>query len=174
MEIIEILSPVVADQGAITVNTAVDFVTPTQLTNFKVMQSYSFALGGNLSHFVAGDNFTVLSCGFIIPPELSLYFGTGSALNDPLFILTYNIGGADLPVQQFGSSATMKMFAGNYEMSVGTYINIVSQTKTHNFQLKVALANVNISMLNIPAALNTKVFNIMPFMKILHNSPMYA
>jgi hypothetical protein len=134
--------------------------------------------------FSKGDSFTVLSAGLIIPESFTLWkdpalnfsslpktnlspFGlvSSSLYNFPNFQSSLQF----LPMENY--ECAMDVF---FDCSSAVPIVGVQTLLTENFNLvcNVATVNLFISMAGVPAALNGKVYQVVPFYKILHTLPL--
>jgi hypothetical protein len=142
--------------------------------------------GGNVSKFVRGDSFVVLSCGYFLPEGFRIYgYEEAGLLKYPVPILYLGGrpagGGADISIDSFGNGGQLRLPFPNYEFSIGTFCDPEANNLTAaTFELKEAFPivsgvdSVQISMVNVPASLNTIVFKVIPWIKVLHNFPMTA
>jgi hypothetical protein len=176
-EIIENLTLSLAKCPAFTVNNAVDFVTavlpggPQKLFN-----------PGLNKNFLKGDSFRILSLGLVFPESFTLW--KDPALSDEAL--------AYLLVAPFGVTANELYFYPNlpggffylpfenYETITDVFfdcrlaINSVNPVRTllnENFYLQCffGVTALQVSMQGVPAAMNAKVFQLVPFVKIVHN-----
>lgn len=175
-EIIDVLSCDTESCAIFTVNTAVEsVVVPVGLS--RILYN-----GNGKFKFAAGDNFILMSMGFILPEQFTFFKDApnnhacfeiqpwGLTSNFPYFF------------QNLGSRVLLPL--ENYELGIGTYFEceeckrVVDPSKTlltEDFQLNINFRKIpNISMLNVPAAYNGKTFYIIPFVKILHNIALVA
>jgi hypothetical protein len=176
-EIIDLIGPPLANCASFTVNNAVDSVVIT----LPVGNSFARNVFGS-NVFVKGDSFRVLSMGFILPESFTFFKAGAAAPFISISVLPFGKVTGQAYVYPGLASGFQFIPMENYELVMDLFfscknaINSVDPTKTllsENFQLSVAPAVVyNISMLGVPAALNAKVFYIVPFLKILHNLPM--
>lgn len=175
MEIIDILTPQVSDCGSFVVDNAVDSVIVNIPAGHKVMYACD-----DLSSFVRGDNFTILSIGYFIPERFMVY---GYQNADPAFVNSVpqisllSIGSLGLGVPlHIGQNGKILIPFPNYEFSIGQFIDTESSGMTDPlFQITCKFPYDNdtdkllISMVDVPAVLNGKTFNIVPFIKVMHN-----
>lgn len=171
-EVIEVLSPFYDNRPVFTVNTAVNFVQVIpDIANPVILLS-----GNSKFTFRRGDCFTVLSVGYFIPEQFAIFsMDEVVSFNSlPIFKLYGFNGGGAVPVTQFGTDGEFKIPMPNAEISTGVFVDPeVAGFIGANFYLYSSfpyLANsLQISMANVPAALNGLTFKITPFVKILHN-----
>lgn len=176
-EKIDILTPKYTDCSFFTVNNAVNSVD-LNLVDPGPLPLYA---GNNKSKFQRGDCFVVISAGYFIPEGFRIY-GYESAGADlwsvPMIQLTAlkSTGGPQIAIMNFGNLGLMRLPFPNYEFSIGTFTdteeqNINSPTfeLTTIFPYWIAPDQPQISMINVPVALNGIVFRIVPFFKVLHN-----
>lgn len=176
-EIIDVMSPMFGTCPTFTVNTAVNYVQVIpDAMNPAVMN------GGNFKYkFQRGDFFTVLSVGYFVPEQFALY-GMDEAVNSntlPILKLFSADGVGYIPVSQFGSEGEFKIHMPNTEISVGVFVDTeLLGLNQPDFKLYTSfplLSNsLQISMINVPAALNGITFKITPFIKVLHNFKLTA
>jgi hypothetical protein len=184
-EIIDIMTPAI-DRGAqFTVNVAALYVPIVQVPAATPI----LYTGSGASKFVHGDNFLILSAGYFIPECFSLAnFDSPSDpsynMAVPQFMLTaYGLVTAiNYAIGAFGNGGLLRIPFPNYEMSIGTFVDVIHNALPINegFQLQLDFPiypgampiQANVSMVNVPAALDTKVIYITPFLKVLHNLPL--
>lgn len=169
-ELIDVMMHLPGSQPNFTVDTSgVDFVTVTNPALPVYVQNAS-----GLNIFSAGDNFRLLSIGYIIPENFTIFgdspirfqitpYGTVSGLTyyNPIWSGTYQY----LPMENFElvQDALFNCFDA-YRTGFPAF-NLTSE----NFKLSVSnLVGLRISMLGVPTSLNGKTFYIKPFIKILH------
>jgi len=189
-EIIDILMPLETGCSRFTVNhAAAGGVVP--ITNPPAMSFlYNASIG---SFFSKGDSFIILTFGVIlplsfqfdrqvnvgnIPPRVTLQIsGYGETTN-----LDYNF--QELAVVSAGGSSGsyFYMIMENFDTPLDVFVDIPNEPPitghsliSERFRLKLSLFNLlgyNISMVNVPAALDGTVQYIVPYVKILHNTPL--
>lgn len=175
-EIIDVLTTPIDKGAQFTVNTAVATVDLVTVTGF---QERMYA-GSGTSLFARGDNFILLSCGFFIPESfvMSEYENLGPG-DYPVPVLLFageKQGGGIISFFNIGSNGLLRIPFANYEMSNGVFINPEDNNLTDNFYFTclfpytVGVDRPQISMQNVPAALNGDTFYVTPFVKILHNT----
>ena len=176
-EIIDILMPNIDAAPTFTVNNAVNSV---DLVPNPAGAQVMYA-GGNVSKFLRGDSFIVLSCGYFVPEGFRIYGYEEAGLLKwpvPIFVLAARPagGGIDVPILSFGNNGLLRIPFPNYEISIGTFCDPEANNLTGaTFELKEAfpyvsgIDSVQISMVNVPAALNGIVFKVIPWVKVLHN-----
>jgi len=178
-EVIDIITQTQDKCPFFVVNNAVDFVTPTNpaVPNDKLYNASSKDV------FQNGDSFSLLSAGIILP-EAFTFWKDPAALALALPVISLFCFGATTglgyTIDSLGKKQTFFIPMENYEIALDVFVDSRKQTQilaptvtlNENFSLKSALANVKISMQNIPAALNGKTFILVPFFKILHNFPL--
>lgn len=120
----------------------------------------------NATMFTKIDHFTVLSIGLSLPLGFTI---TNNPNDEPLItelytreVITGNLALIDKYYLPFDS----------YEISIGKFYEL-GNNYNHNFELLFLLPTIdgilaNISMLNVPAALNTIQFPAFLFAKIQH------
>ena len=186
-EIIDILMPLETGCPSFTVNhAAAGGVVP--IANPSGVPFLSNASIG--SFFSKGDSFIILTFGVIlplsfqfdrsanvgnIPPRVTLYLsGHGATTN-----LEYNF--QELAVSSTAGSY-FYMIMENFDTPLDVFIDIPNEPPItghsiidERFQLYMGLFNLlgyNISMVNVPAALDNTVQYIVPYVKVLHNQPL--
>lgn len=113
--------------------------------------------------FDRGDNFNILSVGIKLP--LGFEFSESQVDKQPSFL--WFIREEDAPNASFSlNPPSIYIPFPNYEMSVGTFINV--EESTSNFRIKSFMILLRISMYNVDPALDGEVFKVQPFMKIEH------
>lgn len=174
MEVIDILTPDNDVLPSFTVNTAVNFVNVTGIAGpGAILRACNLAN----SKFTRGDNFTILSCGIFIPERFSIWDypdAGGTKYSAPIIQLFGTVGGGATPVLPFGNNGEIKLPFPNYEFSIGVFVDVEELGLTDpTFQLgtyfPVNLNTMQISMIDVPAAMNGLTFKIVPFFKVLHN-----
>lgn len=170
-EIIETLQVNPANGYNFTVNTAVNEVLLNMTLGVKFLENPS-----TFCKFQDGDNITFLSAGFLLPysfgPSLNL-----DAAGDPILPWTQiqaekKVGGAVVPLP--GIPAASFLPFANYEYMLGVFSPVSSMSYGEVRLLYTFARPIGISMVNVPAALNTLVLPVIPWVKILHNLPLLA
>lgn len=171
-----------------TVNTAALSVNLLNPTHTPARSNKLYTAGGKKT-FQRGDNFTVLSMGFVLPESfvlakapantvqnnLSITLGVNKILSVETIYYLPNFGdvGIQLPLE-------------NYETPLGVFVDVMSigassyPFRTEGFQITVVVRGLNealtiypqVSMVGVPAVLNATVQHITVFAKILHNLPL--
>jgi hypothetical protein len=133
--------------------------------------------------FQAGDNFTILSFGILIPGAFSMVVDLNESIANTMELKlvkedatsTYNI----LPLSTY---STIFIPLDNFENVINTFVDLKRNLAyaggadvpfSGNFKLDLSIL-AYISMLGIPASLDGKIISVAPFVKILHNLPMIA
>lgn len=180
-EIIDILTPQEPDCPGFVVNTA----APTGAV--PIIQpipgaSVVYYAGAGASRFARGDNFTLLSAGYFIPERFVLHnYDTAGTSSDstPIWQLQGLPLGAGVPISLFnvGVNGAIRVPMPNYEFSFGVFVDVEANNFVQPtfqlvavFPLVSGLDNPQISMVDVPAALNGVIFRIIPFLKVLHNT----
>ena len=173
-EIIDLLTPDNDVLPNFTVNTGVNSVMVTGIggTGAKLK-----ACNGAFSKFQRGDCFTILSVGIFIPERFVIWDYPDAAAtkySSPIFALWGTVGAGSTPIMSFGNNGEFKIPFPNYEFSIGVFNDPEAAGLTDpTFELVAWFpTNVNtmeISMIDVPAALHGLTFNIVPFVKVLHN-----
>lgn len=175
-EIIDVLSPRLADCQSFTVDTTgpdyVECVDPGQVALKNAF---------NVGTFKKGDNIIILSAGFVIPEMFTLWKPVADANSNMQYILipkgTTTLHQYNNPNFQDGLYIPLE----NYEFGIGTFFEVEKAQDivdgsgsllTEDFQLmlqyNLAVPFPKISMKNVPAVYNGEVFRIVPFFKVLH------
>jgi hypothetical protein len=182
-ERIDILMPQVDAAPTFTVNNAVNSV---DLVPNPAGTQVMYA-GANVSKFQRGDSFIILSCGYFIPEGFRIYGYEEAGLLKwpvPILLLTGRPagGGIDITINSFGNNGQLRVPFPNYEFSIGTFCDPEADgfSPGATFELKEAfpyvsgIDSVQVSMINVPAALNGVIFKVIPWVKVLHNFPLTA
>lgn len=175
-EIIDILSPLLADCQSFTVDTTgPDFVTCVDYGQVSLKNAFQ------VGTFRKGDNIIILSAGFVIPEMFTLW-KPAADVNPHVQYTLIPVGKTTLhqynnPNFQDGLFVPLE----NYEVGIGTFFEVekardivdgTGSLLTEDFELKLqynlSVPFPKISMKNVPAAYNGKVFRIVPFFKVLH------
>jgi hypothetical protein len=134
------------------------------------------------SKFAIGDSFTLLSFGLIMP--LSFQLDRSVNVTYFPFIQMYLAGNGQTSghvyyFQELTSGSEMFLYMENYDTPVDVYIDIPQEPVSsgtyivnEKFTLLTGLSHYSkmaVSMVGVPAALNTTVQYITPFVKVLHN-----
>lgn len=142
-------------------------------------------LGGGYE-FRNGDNFEILSAGYHIPENFVMAqydtAGAGEFMLPIMFLQADPVGAAPaIPVQQFGNNGTLRMPFEEYEISLGSFVDIEALGVTGTgggfslqmlFPYTVGLDNPRVSMINVPPALDGEIIQVTPFIKVRHNFPL--
>lgn len=161
-------------------NNAVDSV----LTAYKPATNGQLFNADNHKTFRAGDNFTIISAGFIMPESYTLWknmadIAPGDAMQRTNWRL-WGTSGDLYTIDGLGSGANIFFPMESYELILDININVPAQRNlshspgflTESFYLEVLFTSMKISQRGQPAAFNTKEFIITPFIKIAHNFPL--
>jgi hypothetical protein len=179
-ELIDVLTPPMSLCPTFTVNTGVLSVVIPDAVNYVAMM----ASNGISNRFVNGDSFELLSAGYFIPERFVLYNKTGAGGNDvPCPVIAfqaYKITSAiGVTLTQIGTGGRLKCPFPNYETAMGCFINsALSIGEPFRIEIKFPFPSglgggqCQVSMVNVPAALNGVVFTVIPWIKILHNFPL--
>ena len=174
-ERITILTPDVNFCPLITVNTAVLSVPIPNMVGPVAMYS-----SDTVTYlFSNGDNIELLSIGFFIPERFVLYDSLpGVGATAPFIIARLyayqNVSGVSVPLNQFGNNGNIKIPFPNYELALGVFVDAATEIGEAfymqiEFPITTGFDVWNISMVNVPVALNGQTFHIVPFIKVLHN-----
>lgn len=157
MAIIDMLITEYSESSIFTVDLAEPYVTVnTAGGNNRMKTSYS---QGILNR---GDNFNILSVGIKLP--LSFEFTDNQLDFRPAvnWILREEISGNN---HQLIPPSIFIPFP-NYEMSVGTFINV--EDAQEKFRIVGNVDGLRISMYDVPSDLDGQSFAVQPFLKIEH------
>lgn len=178
MEIIDILTPDNDALPSFVVNTA---ATSVNVTGIVAPGAKLRSANGVFSRFQRGDNFTILSVGVFVPERFMIWGypdASGVKRSAPLMQLNGTLGGGLTPIFTFGNVGDMKIPFQNYEFSIGVFNDAEQLGLTDaSFELSMlypVIANtLSISMIDVPAAMNGLTFKIVPFIKVVHNFPLF-
>lgn len=165
-EIIDLLMPPVDQRGTFTVNTAAESV-PVVNNNSEMITTVT--LGGAYKWFQPGDNLKILSFGIVLP-DIFKFCQTVANGSFPFVSLSSFDGVTSQGLGQFGSFGSMPCPVESVEIQVGTFIDAPSLSAT--WQILSHLGSIEVSMVNVPVAYNTKVYTAYPYIKVLHNTPL--
>lgn len=131
--------------------------------------------------FRKGDNFTLLSLGFALPENFIHYADMGGCVG-PLYHPSISFFGSNgtnnFYFSELGQTAltdNIEIPLENYENPVSVFVNPLQNAINQNvnidngFYINGWLNNCNISMVNLPATLDGRIFSIRVFAKISHN-----
>ena len=136
--------------------------------------------------FTKGDDFTVLSVGFILPESFCLAKAPSNLLqHNPSITLgaQKTTGGGIAFLPNFGVDGIMCPIE-NYELPVNVFVDMNKVAApvflNNNFNLYCAFLGLDegnsifpqVSMVGVPVALNGTVQNITVFVKVIHNFPL--
>jgi len=148
---------------------------------------HSLRGGSGQGNFVSGDNLIILSAGYVLPEGFTMaeYDNTEvvyGLVSPSIFLLVTDVVTlATSQCWQFGTGGVFRFPMHNYEVSIGTFINprILDRPGPilNAFSLQcefpyiptLAVDRPNVSMMNVPAALDGKTFHVPVFLKVLHN-----
>lgn len=180
-EIIDILTAPAKDCLYFTANNAVDYVIPTTAP----AADFTLKTADNKDVFEIGDNFTILSVGYVLPEAYTLWKHRGDLLADDYGIMfallnLLGVSGAYYNIDSLGRNPRIYMPLECYEMETEIFVDVTKQTNvlppnnllTEKFKLSFLPFPFKISQRGQPAAFNGKQFIISPFVKIAHNFPL--
>lgn len=128
------------------------------------------------SVFHKGDNLQIIGAGIVLPESFCLAtngFGAGIFPMPKLNIYLYTEPGHVKYYPSIaGADGTFFVPFENFEYILNAFVDTSAIPQHFAMYLSVDPATVNISMLNVPAALHGTVQRIVPFVKVLHNIPM--
>lgn len=129
-----------------------------------------------LSKFTRGDNFTILSMGYILPESFVL--ANQLQKSTASFDLTaYKaVSTIDIPLEAVGVNGRLAVPFPNYELNVGTFVDTEDASIDEDFYLRVVSTDPYplVSMLNVPASFDAETFEVPIFIKVLHNFTLTA
>jgi hypothetical protein len=180
-EIIDILTPNINETAKFTVDTS----GPDYVSIVAPIPSAVDLHDANIhTSFVRGDNFIVLSIGFMLPEMFTLW-KPSTNFNPLLKVNVYPEGILTAhPYYSPNFPEGINLSLECYEMGLGVFFDVGSAIDsidpTHSlyeeeFSLKIKwlwTSAPRVSMLNVPTVYHGKQFQIIPFLKILHNFPM--
>lgn len=168
-----------------TANAAVNSVSlvPCVPGNPQIMTAGSGTIGGGGYSFADGDCMTILSAGFMMPENFVMAqysVAGGGEYTMPVMYLRGQVpAGPILSIDQFGNNGNLRFPFSDYELSLGTFFDPVKRGITGGafqletlFPLTAGLDYPQVSMINLPAALDGTTFYVTPFIKVLHNFPL--
>lgn len=172
MAVVDILTlsndgnPAVYAVPSFTVNTAATEV----VANFNAVPNFFwgvFSTPTGLNTFQPQDNVRILSMSLILP----FCFGLGSTV--PWWGLVWKdaLTTTGYAVPEWSTDGRQFMNATNVEIPLDVYLphNPLLGPPYGPAQLAIGIANFTISMLGVPAALNTTTQEIQISLKVLHN-----
>jgi len=176
-EIIDVLSPRLADCQSFTVDTSgPDYVTVVDPGQVALKNTF------NVGNFRAGDNIIIMSAGFVLPEMFTLWKPTADS--NPFLQETLIPKGATTAHQYRLTNISDGLYLPleNYEIGIGTFFEVetavdivdgtgslLNENFTMMIQYNIAYPLPKISMKNVPAAYHGEVFTLVPFVKVLHN-----
>jgi len=178
MEIIDILTPDNDKLPTFQVNTA---VTNVLVTGIAAPGAKLTSANGVFSRFQRGDNFTILSVGVFVPERFCIWDYpdvSGIKRSSPLMQLNGTLGGGLTPIFTFGNIGDMKIPFQNYEFSIGVFndterLGLIDASFELSMLYPVVANTLSISMVDVPAVMNGLIFRIVPFIKVIHNFPLF-
>lgn len=161
-EIIDILSTFGDESQFFTVNTAVKFVT---LTASPSGDGFLKTAEGK-DTFQPGDNFILLSIGCLLPIGFEFYEWKAAVTTSlPNIHLKRKVGAG---LMSFWVPNTIWLPFGNYELNMGVFFEAPVDLLGFKLASDLTIAAARISMIGVPAALNTDEFRVPIFWKVLH------
>ena len=177
--IIDILAPLNSGCMSFAVNNLVDSVDSVAAADPTKLQ---FTNASGEKTLLKGDNFSILSMGFILSEAFTVW---KAAAATPLPSIFLNMKGVTslnaYKIDALGVENIIHIPMENYETALDLFVDCSKQTQfgiipitylNENFTLNTDYTLIKISMAGVPAALNGKTFPITPFIKIAHNYPM--
>jgi hypothetical protein len=175
-ELIDILTPLYANCPTFTVNTGGPLSVATTPTNILYRNSALYY------KFQNGDNIILLSAGFVLPENFVLADtnkgGTSVAANEMQLYVYKQSSLVPPPVgllPGLGDRGVLVIPMESYEVNANIFCDmstLLAALAGEDFVIQGNLYVNNISMLNVPVALNATTQHIIPFIKVLHNLPM--
>lgn len=168
MGIVDMMIQYGDEAATFTVNTAVDNVVVTTEAADGVL-----SLAGNFTKFAWKDSFNILSIGVLLPFgfEFYEYDNSVSSKYRPPYVDMELLKGSDK--SPFGIiPSRVNLPFENYEMNLGAFI-VPQDAIGESFHFAAHLPStgneiLKISMVNVPAVFNAKVFHCPIFAKIEH------
>ncbi len=163
-----------SDSQKITVNNAAEHVDHSTLSSgLDLINTSGDAV------FEQGDNFTIESAAIIFPESFTIWKKITSssvyALPSIAIVLTGVNSHTVYPIEVLGPYAALRLPMENYELALNLFVNVVEMGIAEPFTISTSgLYDCPVSMLLAPSALNGKVLTVAPFIKVLHNKPMYT
>lgn len=169
-EQIDIIQTATNNASTFTVNTAVENVTMAASVSPGILSDP----GGN-TFFEEGENIVILSLGFKLPHNFVLGQTPAAApvFTYPLIQLRYQkrSGGPFLALPVLASGGLFVPFE-NYEVALDVFADMAALGVGEDWQLGARLIGTmpEVSMVGVPAVLNTNVYSGPIFVKVLHNT----
>lgn len=177
--IIDILAPKYSKCPHFTVDTHTGAVSVAVTTPADAVL-YVSGVADLIGKFQKRDNINLISAGFYIPECFTqgntAKADTVMALNELQIIIAKSNLALAGPLPGLGPRGVIALPWSNYEIGFDLFsdMSAVSLLTDNFFFLKAYLYPNNISMVGVPAALDTKVIKIIPFIKIAHTLPIIA
>lgn len=176
MEIIDIIMQRNDNAFKFTVNTAVSYVNLVK-TNDGILERCSSNAGID-GKFQWRDKFTLLSIGCRLPLGFEFYPNDNAGnYNGPFIDLYFKKESAAPGALIYANPPSIHLPFENYEMSCGIYYDVPPLNEPFwlvpEFPSGGGGYTQRISMLNVPAALNTLTFYCPIWAKVLHNLPLF-
>jgi hypothetical protein len=165
---------------------SVDIRTPTH----SPVYDYLLRAAGGKKTFRAGDNFIVVSAGFVFPESFGLAGGASNLVqNNPSIAVgaQASTGGSVYFLPNFGNTGVV-MPIDNYELPLNIFVDIsgldigggVYPFRTQNFNLYGAFRGLDqfnsiypkVSMVGVPTSLHGTTQHLTVFVKIVHTFPL--
>lgn len=162
----------------------VDTTGPISVDMTSTLIDFSTLYAGNGTfEFTRGDCFIILAAGYWIPERFTLYnYEDAGTLHDSFPKLNLRghelVSGANIPLHQVGSNGFVRMPLPNSEVSLGVFTDPESEGIDENFSIQAffpfqsGVDRPQVSMVNVPAALNGETVYVTPWIKVLHNFPL--
>jgi hypothetical protein len=171
-EIVDILTTVFDHSPRFTVDIAETSVPVTLALNENLVS------GSGKYLFKAIDHIVLISAGIIMPENFVLTHEhpEGGTHKSVLGFNAVPYEGEPLYLQDIGFHGFVTIPMENYEFALNIFCNLSVYKAQINaagyLSISVGASINNVSMVNVPAALDGKVFPIVPFIKILHTIPL--
>ena len=161
--IVEIIAPVKADCPTFLVNNAavsgtVDCSDAGGAGTFNILKNVLVK-----SKLQPNDNITIISAGIILPMGFTFANQTGTN-SLPGMNVIFQIG--TLP-----SFTSVFIPMENYDIGINSYQDLSGETFISS-TLSVQINTIQINMIGVPAAYNTKTIYAIPYLRIEHNLPL--
>jgi hypothetical protein len=176
-EIVDTLTIPIAEAATFTATSGADFAN----FSYPAGDHYAINAAGN-NQFIKGDSLRIISAGIVMPESFTWYQSLAAVTVPVIAIVPRGVTSGHLFTNPNLASGQQFMPMENYEsvldvfMSARETIDSIDPTKTllnENYRIKLYFAAIfPVSMLGLPAALDTKSFYIGLFLKVQHNFKM--
>jgi hypothetical protein len=185
-ELIDVMTLLPDHSPYFTVDTSgplsVDILRPTHIPAYD----YLLRNAGGKKTFAKGDDFTVLSAGFIFPESFGLAKAPSNQIqNNPSIVIAAKDipGGGTYFIPNFGTNG-IQIPIENYEFPINIFVDMNKLAAplflNYNFNLFAAFSGLDelhaifpkVSMVGVPVVLNGTVQHLTVFVKVTHNFPL--